>query len=156
MPRVQNGAFGGLNSLAGSEHGKLRFIDQYYSRRHCVVCHKLTDQGSHATDSDIRLATANTIVCESCSKEPQKVIYTLTCRQRSAQRKLRNILNTCRECTGLSPLEAKTSYEQSISQCEDVPCVSLNCPIYYERLAAKKDVQALLSYNKLLDGMSFS
>lgn len=36
-------------------------------------------------------------------------------------------------------------------ECVDVPCVSLDCPIYYKRCKAKEDVKATSNYDALLD-----
>lgn len=38
----------------------------------------------------------------------------------------------------------------------DIPCDSLDCPVFYERLKAKQDVSVASSYNSLIDGLSDS
>lgn len=75
-------------------------------------------------------------------------VFTLTSRQQKAQQKFRKILQTCQECSKVDPLNAMFVTEGN--QFADVPCDSLDCPIFYERLKAKKDVGATLGYDTLI------
>jgi hypothetical protein len=43
--------------------------------------------------------------------------------------------------------------EQNESEFADIPCESLDCPIFYERCKAKEDVKVTLSYNAILDNI---
>ncbi|KAG1445129.1 hypothetical protein G6F56_010019 [Rhizopus delemar] len=116
MPRSQKAAFLRQGEYPNKPNAKkAKLIDQYYAKSHCVVCNTLTDQ----------------VLCETCTSEPHKTIYTLTSRQTLSQ-----------------TLDAITVCEADYA---DVPCDSLDCPVYYERLKAKKDVTATSSYDNLIN-----
>ncbi|RCH78608.1 DNA polymerase zeta [Rhizopus stolonifer] len=133
MPRSQKAAFLRQGEYPNKPNAKkAKLIDQYYAKSHCVVCNTLTDQ----------------VLCETCTSEPHKTIYTLTSRQTLSQSKLRKLLNVCQDCSNLSALDAITVCEADYA---DVPCDSLDCPVYYERLKAKKDVTATSSYDNLIN-----
>ncbi|KAG1048906.1 hypothetical protein G6F43_008737 [Rhizopus delemar] len=122
MPRTQKSAFLRLGNCTNEPNKKnIKCIDQYYSRSHCVVCSKLTDQ----------------VICEICAKEPHKAIYTLTSRQ------------TLSQTLDAVTVEVNTDYA-------DVPCTSLDCPLYYERLKAKEDVRTMSSYGDLINELAIS
>lgn len=40
-------------------------------------------------------------------------------------------------------------------QYADIPCNSLDCPTFYQRYKAKKDVKATQAYDIFLDDLSF-
>lgn len=68
-------------------------------------------------------------------------------RQQKAQQKFRHTLQTCQDCSKVNPLDAMFVIEGD--QFADIPCDSLDCPIFYERLKAKKDVGITLKYDTL-------
>lgn len=88
-------------------------------------------------------------ICEQCQSKPHEAIFTLTTRQRQTHEKYLNILKTCQDCCTILPLDAISVQEDA--EYADVPCVSLDCPIYYKRCKAKEDVRATSNYDALLD-----
>ncbi|KAI9247624.1 hypothetical protein BY458DRAFT_536724 [Sporodiniella umbellata] len=122
MPRSQKIALLRLGKHSNKPNvKKSKRIDHYYSRSHCLVCSQWTDQA-----------------------EPDKTIYTLNTRQSLSQKKFRKLLIACQTCSGLSALDAMTVCKSDYA---DIPCDSLDCPIYFERLKAKKDVITTLEYH---------
>lgn len=53
-------------------------------------------------------------------------------------------------------MSVKANQENEQDQYADIPCDSLDCPIFYERHKAKQDVKATSNYNELLDEFSQS
>lgn len=70
-----------------------------------------------------------------------------------SQDKLRRLLQACQDCSNLSPLDAMTVVEQK-QHYADVPCDSLDCPVFYERLKAKEDVRVTSSFDTLIDTLN--
>ncbi|GAA5804066.1 hypothetical protein HPULCUR_009552 [Helicostylum pulchrum] len=137
MPRSQKAEALALARTDQFQNRKITRIDQYYASSHCIVCRQITEHGK-----------SNTFICEQCQSKPYDTIFTLTTRQRQAQKKFQSILQTCQDCCTISSLDAMTVQE---GECVDVPCVSLDCPIYYKRCKAKEDVKATSNYDALLD-----
>ncbi|KAI9260852.1 hypothetical protein EDC94DRAFT_519975 [Helicostylum pulchrum] len=137
MPRSQKAEALALARTDQFQNRKITRIDQYYASSHCIVCRQITENGK-----------SNTLICEQCQSKPYDTVFTLTTRQRQAQKKFQSILQTCQDCCTISSLDAMTVQE---GECVDVPCVSLDCPIYYKRCKAKEDVKATSNYDALLD-----
>ncbi|KAI7899268.1 uncharacterized protein BX663DRAFT_522025 [Cokeromyces recurvatus] len=114
--------------MGGQQRRNLNRIDQYYASLHCIVCSKLTDQQS---------------LCKQCQENPMHTIFTLTTRQKLAQQKLKRLLSACQACSKLPLIH-------DFDGLLNVPCESLDCPIFYQRLKAKEDVQITLSYDTLI------
>ncbi|OAD06266.1 hypothetical protein MUCCIDRAFT_9808, partial [Mucor lusitanicus CBS 277.49] len=119
MPRSQKIA--AMNLALSTEHQARNptRIDQYYSSSHCIVCRKIADQGKS--------------ICEQCKQAASNTLFTLLSRQQMSQNKFRKVLQACQDCSNLSPLDAMTVVEQE-QHYADIPCDSLDCPIFYERL----------------------
>ncbi|KAI8378836.1 putative DNA polymerase zeta catalytic subunit [Choanephora cucurbitarum] len=135
MPRSQKAAM--LRS-AQPPLKSLTRIDQYYSSSYCLICQQKTDQS----------------ICAVCQQDPIKVIYTLSSRQHAAQTKFKNILQTCERCTKIPTPVAMMSNTTNIIA--DSLCHSLDCPVYYQRLKAKEDVNTALCYDDLINDFGAS
>ncbi|KAL9544595.1 hypothetical protein MBANPS3_007546 [Mucor bainieri] len=139
MPRSQKIA--AMNLALSTEHQarNLTRIDQYYSSSHCIVCRKIADQA----------------ICNQCKQDASSTLFTLLSRQQMSQDKFRRVLQACQDCSKLSPLDAMTVVEQQQEHhYADVPCDSLDCPVFYERLKAKEDVRVTSSYDALIDTLN--
>lgn len=156
MPRSQKIA--AMNLALSTEHQakNLTRIDQYYSSSHCIVCRKIADQGSvssHINKTRVLNLYTQLAVCEQCKQDAGNTIFTLISRQQMSQNKFRKILQACKDCSSLSPLDAMTVVEPE-QQFADLPCDSLDCPIFYERLKAKEDVRVTCTYDTLIQNLN--
>ncbi|KAG0605129.1 hypothetical protein M758_9G034000 [Ceratodon purpureus] len=93
-------------------------IDHYYLSQHCSVCGELM-RGSQ-------------LVCTSCSANPQAVVSMLTTQTAQLEMEFKHLEAICRHCGG-----GDGRPEGHIA------CVSLDCPIFFERLKVQKELQAL-------------
>jgi protein-arginine kinase activator protein McsA len=89
-------------------------------------------------------------LCEQCQQNPSQAIFNLASRQQLTQQRFRKMLQICQDCSTISPLDA-ISVSSDADAMADIPCDSLDCPGFYERLKAKKDVQAACSYSSLIE-----
>ncbi|KAG1119475.1 hypothetical protein G6F42_012967 [Rhizopus arrhizus] len=137
MPRSQK--VEAMDLALSTEHQakNLTRIDQYYSSSHCIVCRQIADQA----------------ICDQCKQETSNTVFTLLSRQQMSQNRFRKILQACQNCSSLSPLNAMTVVEQE-EQYADIPCDSLDCPVFYKRLKAKEDVRVTSSYDILIDTLN--
>ena len=98
---------------------KKKTLDHYYQQAVCAVCrkgHSCTDEGEPP-------------VCASCLEKVGTSLRSISLRQNSVLGKLNDINDTCRTCcsTALnSPL--------GLDDIENLPCVSLDCHIPFERM----------------------
>ncbi|RCH87381.1 DNA polymerase zeta, partial [Rhizopus stolonifer] len=135
MPRSVKVAALNLARTTENKSRGITRIDQYYASSHCIVCRQKADQS----------------ICEQCQKDPVTVMYNLYARQHATQDKYRKLLQTCENCTKIpTPVVISASLESFA----DVPCSSLDCPIFYQRHKAKEDVKMTLHYDTLMDNFS--
>ncbi|KAI9468117.1 MAG: hypothetical protein EXX96DRAFT_493093 [Benjaminiella poitrasii] len=125
-------------------------IDQYYASSHCIVCSKLTSQQCKTEQRENRLFSMSNrifffLLCEQCQANPMHTIFTLTTRQQLSQKKLKKLLSTCQECS-----QSATIIANNRDGLLDIPCDSLDCPVFYQRLRAKEDVRMTLNYDTLI------
>ncbi|CAO3628897.1 unnamed protein product [Cunninghamella echinulata] len=114
-------------------------IDKYYSSSYCIVCKRLEKK----------------LICDNCTKNASQTLYTLLSRQRQAQKRLETVLLLCQNCSGLSIIDVSTP-ELKIGNTgySDMPCVSMSCPILYERSKACHDISITNTYTPLIDQLS--
>ncbi|ORY95935.1 hypothetical protein BCR43DRAFT_531657 [Syncephalastrum racemosum] len=112
-----------LKAVVAYEAAQMSRIDQYYTSSHCLVCRKLCRTGQ--------------TLCQDCTKHPSETLYHLSMRQAETQKKLDHILRVCFTCSRTSPLD------------DTHPCDSLDCPVLYSRMKARRDVLATLTYDAL-------
>jgi len=152
MPRSQKIA--AMNLALSTEHQARNptRIDQYYLSSHCIVCRKIADQGMCVCVWNIPSLWYSYVlaICNQCKQNTSSTVFTLLSRQQMSQNKFRKIVQACQECSNLSPLDAMTVVEQE-QPYADIPCDSLDCPKFYERLKAKEDVRVTSSYDTLID-----
>ncbi|CAG9460605.1 unnamed protein product [Pedinophyceae sp. YPF-701] len=99
-------------------------IDQYYLSRHCAACDGLT----HAARA----------LCDGCRADPQSSALTLGTRAARLDAQLARIVRICLMCGGgtvhASDIEdAGARRDSSAATSAGISCVSLDCPVYYER-----------------------
>lgn len=90
-------------------------IDHYYLSQHCVVCGEL-----------IR---ASTFVCDRCCMNQCTVAMTLTGRTSKLEKESQHLDAVCRHCGGGDWFVEK-----------GIKCVSLDCPIFFERRKVQKEL----------------
>uniref|UniRef100_A0A7I4D3U3 DNA polymerase zeta catalytic subunit n=1 Tax=Physcomitrium patens TaxID=3218 RepID=A0A7I4D3U3_PHYPA len=93
-------------------------IDDYYLSQHCAVCGELM-RGSQ-------------FICSSCSANPQAAVAVLTTQTAQLEKEFKHLEAICRHCDG-----GDGGPEGHIA------CVSLDCPIFFERIKVQKELQAL-------------
>ncbi|CAK9870824.1 unnamed protein product [Sphagnum jensenii] len=92
-------------------------IDHYYLSQHCTVCGQLM-RGSQ-------------LVCTACISNPQAVVTVLTTQTAQLEKEFKHLEALCRHCGG-----ANGEPEGHIA------CISLDCPIFFERLKVQKELQS--------------
>ncbi|CAK9268152.1 unnamed protein product [Sphagnum jensenii] len=92
-------------------------IDHYYLSQHCSVCGQLM-RGSQ-------------LVCTACISNPQAVVTVLTTQTAQLEKEFKHLEALCRHCGG-----ANGEPEGHIA------CISLDCPIFFERLKVQKELQS--------------
>lgn len=78
MPRTQKSAFLRLGNCTNEPNKKnIKCIDQYYSRSHCVVCSKLTDQGKNMIRNieKHKVNDDHSYLRDMCKRAPQSYLY---------------------------------------------------------------------------------
>ncbi|KAI8818419.1 putative DNA polymerase zeta catalytic subunit [Fimicolochytrium jonesii] len=96
-----------------------RTIDQYYTAKHCMVCHEMTYQE----------------LCTKCAKDAQSSLTTLSLRLNEAERRHMQLQRICRSCSAQNSVVDGTSV-----------CVSLDCPVLFERAQANQKVRLAGKY----------
>ncbi|KAJ3371311.1 DNA polymerase zeta, partial [Kappamyces sp. JEL0680] len=93
-----------------------RTIDHYYKSSLCLVC-------------DERIAVPGPIrgICSTCIQQPLTSLGSLTYTLKHRQERYKTVQDVCRSCSGLSTLLDR-----------DIPCVSLDCGVYFSRMKASK------------------
>lgn len=113
MPRPTNQnawpfAHGGA-SAGQSEHLSRLTLTDHYKRKACINC-------GRSTKHDL---------CLDCLDSPAAVLYSVMGQHAAATARMQTIEKVCAHCSSM------TAVEQS-------PCVSIDCPILYEREAARR------------------
>lgn len=75
-------------------------------------------------------------VCSSCREDPQKIVLELSERINDLERKVAQIKDICESC-------CKRSFETN--------CISLDCPVIYSLVKAKRDFKQVELYQEILD-----
>jgi len=99
--------------LEGNSGNKKGTISHYFTSSHCPVCEQLTSQR----------------ICESCRKNQQETITTLSARVAHTERRYTHLKQLCRHCSG--------------SQQQQTNCISLDCPIFYKLSNVERDTNRL-------------
>lgn len=110
------------------QHMNLR---HYMKDSHCRVC-LLPKEGNLASEG----------ICNDCWEKPFESIYTLTKRARKREKNLNQLNAICRNCAGLAPAST-------------VPCISLDCPIYYSKKRAAVFYEDAVNDMKVSESMTW-
>ncbi|ETE72844.1 DNA polymerase zeta catalytic subunit, partial [Ophiophagus hannah] len=96
-------------------------ISQYFTTLHCPVCDELTQHG----------------ICNKCRSQPQHVIVMLNQEIRELERKHEQITKVCKNCT--------SCFDRQI------PCISLNCPVFFKVSRVSRELSKAPYLRQLLD-----
>ncbi|CAG9325959.1 REV3 [Blepharisma stoltei] len=108
-----------LNNKPLAKSGSAR-LDRYYQPAHCIICKCISQ----------------TDFCESCGNDTQKLNLGIQIVLKQEEKKLKNLDDICRACTGCV---------------RDIECISLDCPIYLEKNKIKREFEGkLLKMHKKL------
>ncbi|XP_024534003.1 DNA polymerase zeta catalytic subunit [Selaginella moellendorffii] len=91
-------------------------IDHYYASQHCAVCGDLMTQGRRQ------------LTCQRCLSDKRLISVVLGGRASRVERELQHIQAICHTCGG-----GDSSGE--------VLCVSLDCPVFFERVKVKREFE---------------
>ena len=80
-------------------------IDQFYKPQHCILCHAVSQQE----------------VCQKCRADPIQVVPTMN-GIRNRQAKYAHIERVCKQCT-----------DSNLLMDIETKCISMDCPIFFER-----------------------
>nr|XP_046229616.1 DNA polymerase zeta catalytic subunit isoform X2 [Scatophagus argus] len=109
------------SAVGGEELGRKGTISQYFTTLHCPVCDELTQLG----------------VCSRCRAEPQRVAVTLHQDMRQWESQQDQLLKICRNCSGCAERQ--------------VPCVSLDCPVFYKLSRVNRQLSKAPYLRQLLE-----
>eukprot|EP00026_Physarum_polycephalum_P017539 Phypoly_transcript_18793.p1 GENE.Phypoly_transcript_18793~~Phypoly_transcript_18793.p1 ORF type:complete len:225 (+),score=35.65 Phypoly_transcript_18793:49-675(+) len=97
-----------------------RTIDQYYRSQHCSICDTLVTLPPTEKSAQP--------ICKACRANKQTTTYVVTQQHVTMERQLRQLYETCVSCSG-APLP-------------DIPCISLDCPVYFEKMKLRDLVRS--------------
>jgi DNA polymerase elongation subunit (family B) len=106
-------ALGGV--AAPTAGGPNSTIDQYYMSQRCAICDHLTNARQH--------------LCVRCRNDMATACYVLESKRRVAEAQLDHLRQTCFHCIGVA------------DQAQADACVSLDCPVFYEKARCNDIVQ---------------
>jgi len=118
--RARYQPFGGAGNGAGAGAGAgaARTMDAYLISRHCAVCGELTSSAR--------------VVCEGCAAAPPMAVAALGWRAARLERVAHGLHAVCASCGGGGG--------------GGVECVSLDCPVYFERRKLHFELEGAKSY----------
>lgn len=119
---VGGGGVGG----GGERHSRGMTIDSFYLSRHCAVCGDLT--------------TSTRVVCEGCAESPATAVAVLAWRAARLEQSAQRLTEVCINCGGGGGGVGNGAGGGAVE------CVSLDCPIYYERCKVDLDAEAAQSH----------
>ncbi|KAJ3699935.1 hypothetical protein LUZ61_003640 [Rhynchospora tenuis] len=93
-------------------------IDRYYASKHCMVCGMFTRRLD--------------CLCDDCVEKEDVVDTVLVVRVAKLEREAQHLNDICRHCGGSDWVVES-----------GVKCVSLACPVFYERIKVQKELRAL-------------
>jgi DNA polymerase zeta len=106
-------------------------IDYYYKSSRCIVCDTASGDGK---------SCFNLVVCEICSADIPKSLATLSFRMGHFQKRFKTIQELCRSCSSHSSLIDS-----------EVPCISLDCPIYFAKSQVKSNFRQTSKLTETMD-----
>ncbi|KAK6915579.1 DNA-directed DNA polymerase, family B, multifunctional domain [Dillenia turbinata] len=118
MPRPVREPVAKRNFAAQNSH-RTR-IDFYYLSQHCILCGELVQGSAH--------------ICEACSKRRVAATAAVTARTSKLERDIQHLVSICRHCGGGDWIVES-----------GVKCISLACPVFYERRKVQKELQSVSS-----------
>ncbi|ROT41693.1 DNA polymerase family B [Sodiomyces alkalinus F11] len=83
-------------------------LESYMKSAWCVVC-------------EVKMRGTEGVLCSRCREDAASSVLALQDRLRCEEQKLRDVVQVCRSCAGLPPLD-------------NVPCDSKDCPVFYSRV----------------------
>jgi len=89
-------------------------IDTHYRSNCCILCGAITDEA----------------VCDVCKRNPEESLHALLGRLQEGEQRLKKVHTVCVSCTQ-SPMAEK------------IKCESLDCPWFYARKQAERDLEAV-------------
>ncbi|KAJ3313338.1 DNA polymerase zeta [Boothiomyces sp. JEL0838] len=99
-------------------------IDHFYLSNHCLLCNTLAEDR----------------ICSGCMKNRPNAILQLENKVYLAEQRFKNIQSICRDCAGHNSLLDP-----------EIACLSLDCPIYYDRVESIINVKNATAITTLLD-----
>lgn len=103
LPRRYRSDLGVATAEGGSAVGQRGTISQFYQSRHCVVCDQVAAQ----------------TVCKQCRQDAQTSVVKVALQLKHREKSLAMFWEICYECQG--------------SRDPMIACVSIDCPVYFER-----------------------
>ncbi|KAK2592648.1 DNA polymerase zeta [Conoideocrella luteorostrata] len=102
MPKIQR-----IRSVPTGPTAKKGTLESYMRSRHCLLCNaKFAQQRHH--------------LCPACRSNTPATLFKLQTRLTAEERRFQDVVDICRTCSGLSPLE-------------EVRCISQDCPVFWTR-----------------------
>ncbi|KIW07821.1 uncharacterized protein PV09_01740 [Verruconis gallopava] len=100
--------------------GTKKTLEAYLQSTTCLVCRaKLAPLPALSANNSGQ--TPPPLLCERCMKQPALVLYALRTRRRDAEKRVRNLRDICRSCSGFG-------FE------DEIKCDSRDCPVFYTRM----------------------
>ncbi|OAA63304.1 DNA polymerase zeta catalytic [Niveomyces insectorum RCEF 264] len=99
---------------------------------------ELEDVDRHDREKNTPGPLKTPVLCKRCGKDNLGTLVDLQCRARDAERAYRTVLDGCRSCAGLGPLD-------------EVRCENLTCPVYFVRTERAVQARAAQAKVPLMD-----
>ncbi|KIJ26923.1 hypothetical protein M422DRAFT_271959 [Sphaerobolus stellatus SS14] len=97
-------------------------IDLHYRSNRCILCGTKTDEG----------------VCDICKRNPEESLHALLGRVQEVEQRLKNTHTICVSCT-------------ESAMAEPIKCESLECPWFYARKQAERDMENIKGVHELTE-----
>lgn len=94
-----------------------------------------------------------TELCQNCQSNPSVSTFHLSMRQHRAEVKYAQLLDVCTSCSQISAAQAvESGIEPELSESVSRhPCDSMDCPVYFERVKARNQVEVTMKHSNILD-----
>jgi DNA polymerase zeta len=133
MPKIQRvRAVRAPTSLATAVTGvgvAKKTLENYLQSTNCLVCRSKLPQ---PPPTSVLIATEPPPlpICEECDEKPEASLYALRMRLHKAERRVKNVGEVCRDCSGLA-------------FGDEICCDSRDCPVFYTRVREEAALRSL-------------
>ncbi|KAL2017597.1 hypothetical protein VTK56DRAFT_1917 [Thermocarpiscus australiensis] len=105
-------------------------LEWFMNSASCIACGVKMKRSNPDTTTSSSSGERRLPLCGLCAADPASTMALLQARLNREERKYADVVKVCQSCAGFAPLE------------EEVPCDSLDCPVFYTRVKQRARVRA--------------